>query len=60
MKQKFKLIKQICLVFTMLLCVNAFAQSGTTAGTVSGSDGFPLPGASVLVKGILKWNSNRF
>ncbi len=51
MKQKFKLIKQICLVFTMLLCVNAFAQSGTTAGTVTGSDGTPLPGTSVLVKG---------
>jgi len=51
MKQQFKLFKQICLVFTMLLCVNAFAQSGTTTGTVTGSDGSPLPGTSVIVQG---------
>jgi len=35
----------------MLLCVNAFAQSGTTTGTVTGSDGSPLPGTSVIVQG---------
>ncbi|PCH77959.1 MAG: SusC/RagA family TonB-linked outer membrane protein [Flavobacteriaceae bacterium] len=51
MKRNFKLFKQFCLVCTMLLCVNTFAQSGTSTGTVTGSDGSPLPGTSVLVKG---------
>lgn len=35
----------------MVLCVVAFAQSKTISGTVTGDDGLPITGASVVVKG---------
>ena len=48
MKTKLRLFSTFLLAFMVQF---AFAQEKTITGTVSGSDGLPLIGATVLVKG---------
>jgi TonB-linked SusC/RagA family outer membrane protein len=46
-----KFVRRICIVFFLLVTTCAWAQEKTVEGTVIGSDGTPLPGANVIVKG---------
>ncbi|MBT1686829.1 SusC/RagA family TonB-linked outer membrane protein [Dawidia soli] len=46
-----KFVRRICIVFFLLVTTYAWAQDRTVEGTVVGSDGTPLPGANVIVKG---------
>ena len=40
-----------CLLLFLLTSISTFAQSNTITGTVSDTDGMPLPGVNVIVKG---------
>lgn len=47
-----RVFNRLALLFASFLFVHAAnAQNGTIKGTVTGSDGFPLPGASIILKG---------
>ncbi|MCD9015599.1 SusC/RagA family TonB-linked outer membrane protein [Parachryseolinea silvisoli] len=46
-----KFVRRICIVFFLLVTTSAWAQDKTVEGTVIGTDGTPLPGANVIVKG---------
>ncbi|MBT1710325.1 SusC/RagA family TonB-linked outer membrane protein [Fulvivirgaceae bacterium PWU5] len=46
-----KFVRRICIVFFLLVTTYAWAQDKTVEGTVIGTDGTPLPGANVIVKG---------
>lgn len=49
------------LVFILFVCSGAvFSQSVTVTGTVTGSDGVPLPGVTVMVKGTSTGTSTDF
>ncbi len=48
-----KKILQTFLLFLFLIASTVYAQTRTVTGTVTGSDdGLPLPGVSVVVKGM--------
>ena len=40
-----------CLLLFLLTSISTFAQNNTITGTVSDTDGMPLPGVNVIVKG---------
>jgi TonB-linked SusC/RagA family outer membrane protein len=46
-----KFVRLIRIVFFLLVTTSAWAQDKTVEGTIIGTDGTPLPGANVLVKG---------
>lgn len=49
---KISSLKMILLTFSLLIFANVFAQQKTVSGTVTAaSDGLPLPGVNILVKG---------
>ena len=50
MKKKLLFFKLTCLFF-VLISFNGYAQNTDITGNVSGEDGMPLPGASVIIKG---------
>lgn len=46
-----KFVRMIRIVFFLLVTTFAWAQDKTVEGTIVGTDGTPLPGANVIVKG---------
>ncbi|WP_289039673.1 SusC/RagA family TonB-linked outer membrane protein [uncultured Zobellia sp.] len=57
MKKTYHVLFALLLAFFSL---SSFAQSTTISGTVLAEDGFPLPGASILVKGTTTGSSSDF
>ena len=57
MTKMYQLLSALLLAFFSL---SSFAQSTTLSGTVLAEDGFPLPGASVLIKGTTTGSSSDF
>jgi TonB-linked SusC/RagA family outer membrane protein len=48
---KITLLKKIVMILTVFASINLWGQDGSVTGIVTDSDGVPLPGASVVVKG---------
>jgi TonB-linked SusC/RagA family outer membrane protein len=45
-------VKVLYFAFTFFICANVFAQQKTVSGTITAaSDGMPLPGVNIIVKG---------
>ena len=53
-------MRQIYFILMLLWSITSFGQSRVLSGTVSASDGSPLPGASVVIQGTVQGTSTDF